>query len=171
MTGEKTIYYCLQCGSDKYKNISSKQFLCESCGYTYFQNIAASVAAIIECHNQILVCTRKFDPCRGKLCFPGGFVDMNESAESALKREVFEELKIEISEMRYVGSFPNVYLYKHVEYHTLDFFFSLKLEEVPQITVGEEIAAIKWIEKDKINYDGFAFESIKWGLQRYSDLS
>ena len=86
---------------------------------------------------------------------------MNESAESALKREVYEELNIEIPDTRYVGSFPNVYLYKNVEYHTLDLFFSLKLEEKPQITVGEEIAASKWVDRNKINYDDCAFESSK----------
>ena len=94
---------------------------------------------------------------------------MNESAESALKREVYEELNIEIPDTRYVGSFPNVYLYKNVEYHTLDLFFSLKLEEKPQITVGEEIAASKWVDRNKINYDDFAFESIKNGLRMYFD--
>ncbi len=159
--------HCLRCGVDRFKNVRANQFFCESCGFTYFQNVASSVAAIIECHYKILTCVRKYDPCRGMLGLPGGFVDIDESAESALKREVFEELKIELPEMRYIGSFPNLYPYKQVEYYTLDLFFSLKLKELPQITIGEEIAAIQWFERDKINYDDFAFESMRKGLQRY----
>jgi NAD+ diphosphatase len=168
---DATINYCLQCGSDEYKKINSKQFFCKSCGFTYFQNVAASAGAIIECRNQILACVRKYDPCKGMLGLPGGFVDTNESAESALKREILEELKIPISEMSYIGSFPNVYLYKCVEYHSLDLFFAIKLKEIPEITIGDEVAEAKWIDRGKINYNQFAFESIKKGLKMYFELS
>lgn len=162
--------YCLRCGVDSFKQVMANQFICGSCGFTYFQSIAASVAAIIECRNQILTCVRKCEPCKGKLGLPGGFVDMKESAESALKREVFEEVKISVSEMHYLGSFPNVYLYKCVEYHTLDLFFSLQLKEIPPITRGDEIAATQWIAREEIQYEQFAFESMKKGLRRYCEL-
>ena len=105
------------------------------------------------------------------LGLPGGFVDIKESAESALKREIFEELKIQVPEMFYIGSFPNVYLYKCVEYHSLDLFFVIKLNEIPEITIGDEIAAIKWIDRGQIDYNQFAFESIKKGLKMYFELS
>ncbi|GJQ60377.1 MAG: NUDIX domain-containing protein [Candidatus Scalindua sp. AMX11] len=167
MTEENAIYYCLQCGTNKFKSVRANQFFCESCGFTYFQNIASSVAAIIECRNQILTCVREYDPCKGMMGLPGGFVDREESAELALKREIFEEVRIAVSEMHYVGSFPNVYQYKGVEYHTLDLFFSLRLKEKPQITIGDEIAAIEWIPREEITYEQFAFESMKKGLRRY----
>lgn len=89
-----TFNYCPKCGADVYRKVGSNQFLCGACRFTYFQNVAASAAAIIECRNQILVCVRKYDPCKGMLGLAGGFVDINESAGSALKREVCEELKI-----------------------------------------------------------------------------
>ncbi|MDR4506475.1 MAG: NUDIX domain-containing protein [Candidatus Scalindua sp.] len=162
--------YCLRCGADRFKNVRANEFFCESCGFTYFQNIAASVAAIIECRNQILTCVRKYEPCKGMLGLPGGFVDMNESAESALKREIFEEVEIPVTEMHYLGSFPNVYLYKSVEYHTLDLFYSLQLKEIPRITIGDEIAATQWIAGEEIQYEQFAFESMKKGLRRYFEL-
>ncbi len=171
MAEEVTRNYCLQCGSDEYKRIDSKQFFCKSCGFTYFQNIAASAGAIIECRNQILACVRKYDPCKGMLSLPGGFVDIKESAESALQREIFEELRIQVPEMFYMGSFPNVYLYKCVEYHSLDLVFVIKLNEIPEITIGDEIAAIKWIDRGQIDYNQFAFESIKKGLKMYFELS
>lgn len=77
MIEDVTRNYCLQCGSDEYKKVNSKQFFCESCGFTYFQNVAASAGAIIECRNQILACIRKYDPYKEMLGLPGGFVDIN----------------------------------------------------------------------------------------------
>lgn len=167
MPEKVTINYCLKCGSDHYKEVKVNQYRCESCGFTYFQNIAAAVAAIIECNNQILACVRKHDPCKGMLGLPGGFVDINESAESALKREISEELNISITTMSYLGSFPNLYRYKCVEYHTLDLFFTITLNKIPEITIGDEVAAIQWIDRGEIDYNQFAFASMKNGLKMY----
>jgi mutator protein MutT len=54
------------------------------------------VAAIIEQDQNILVCQRKSGvPHAGKWEFPGGKVEPGESLESALARELREELTIE----------------------------------------------------------------------------
>lgn len=38
--------------------------------------------------------------------FPGGFIEKGESAEQAAHREVYEETKLDISSVEYIGSFP-----------------------------------------------------------------
>ena len=56
------------------------------------------VAAIIKKNNQYLIVQRNKDKHLGlKFEFPGGKVKENESFESALKREIQEELSIEIN--------------------------------------------------------------------------
>ena len=56
------------------------------------------VAAIIKKNNQYLIVQRNKNKHLGlKWEFPGGKVDKNESFESALKREIQEELNIEIN--------------------------------------------------------------------------
>lgn len=42
----------------------------------------------------ILLITRKFDPFKGHLAFPGGFVDYNEDPQDACVRELKEECGI-----------------------------------------------------------------------------
>ncbi|MCP5006469.1 MAG: NUDIX domain-containing protein [Planctomycetes bacterium] len=162
--------HCLRCGTNAFKKVRTNQYFCESCGFTYFQNIAASVAAIIEWNDQILTCVRKYEPGKGMLGLPGGFVDIKETAESALKREIFEEVRITAPAMHYVGSFPNVYRYECVEYQTLVLFFSFQLKEISQMAVGDEIAEIQWITKDEVKFDRFAFDSVEKGLRRYFEL-
>ncbi len=162
--------HCLRCGTNTFKKAGSNKYFCESCGFTYYQNIAASVAAIIEWRDQILTCVRKYEPGKGMLGLPGGFVDMKETAESALKREIFEEVGITVPAMGYIGSFPNAYRYECVEYQTLVLFFSLQLKEIPQMAVGEEITDIQWIARDEVEFDRFAFDSVEKGLRRYFEL-
>ena len=56
------------------------------------------VAAIIKKNNKYLIVQRNKNKHLGlKWEFPGGKVDKNESFESALKREIHEELNIEIN--------------------------------------------------------------------------
>ena len=56
------------------------------------------VAAIIKKNNQYLIVQRNKNKHLGlKWEFPWGKVDKNESFESALKREIQEELNIEIN--------------------------------------------------------------------------
>ena len=62
------------------------------------------VVGIIVKGNQFLVERRrsneKVDP--GIVCLPAGHVRINEGLEDALKREMMEELGIQVNEMRFI---------------------------------------------------------------------
>lgn len=70
----------------------------------------------------MLVVRRAKDPAKGTLDLPGGFVDLHESAEEAVRREVKEETGLDVKSSRYLFSIPNIYLYSGFEVHTEDLF-------------------------------------------------
>ena len=62
----------------------------------------------------MLLVQRAQQPSKGKLDFPGGFVDYNGSNEQALITELLEELQLPIDNMEYLFCYPNRYLWLDV---------------------------------------------------------
>src|SRR4030043_1763811 len=160
----KTFNYCPACGSGNISFDDMKKISCRDCSFTYYHNVAAAVAAILEYDKKIVLIERAKDPGKGKLDLPGGFVDPKESAEEAIKREIKEELTIELREPKYLGSYPNIYKYEGVIYHTCDLFFYCKIDALPTDLDRTEIEGLILINPLEIPYDRIAFESVKKGL-------
>ena len=87
----KFLTLCPSCNSGNIKFINNKKYFCNECSFTYFHNVAAAVAVIVECNSKILLVRRNIEPASGKFDLPGGFVDSGENLEQAAKREVNEE--------------------------------------------------------------------------------
>lgn len=153
--------FCPICKSDSLKFDGIKCFYCSACGWEYYQNTAASVAVIIIYNNKVLVVKRNQNPGKGMLDFPGGFVDPMESAEDAAIREIREELNIDLPEIKYFCSAPNLYNYKNIEYSTCDLFFTVTIDSIDFEIDKSEIAEYYWIEKHQLNPDKFVFSSMK----------
>jgi len=171
MTGPAAITRCPQCGSESLVWPSPKNFSCTACGFMLYLNIAAAVAVIIECQGRILFGVRKNEPERGMLDLPGGFVDQGETAEQALRRELQEELGIAVQDLRYLFSFPNKYLYRGIEYDTLDLVFLVQFDEFPQALAADDLADLLWIERNAIDFDRIGFSSLRKAVQRYLEGS
>ena len=150
------ITHCPQCGNTSLSWQSRKNFSCTDCGFVLYLNIAAAVAVIIEYQGKILFAVRKHDPGSGMLDLPGGFADPGESAEAAARRELREELNIDIKDMRYLFSFPNQYSYKGIEYDTLDMIFLAKFDTIPEVEAGDDPAGSLWIAFDDIELERIA---------------
>jgi 8-oxo-dGTP diphosphatase len=75
------------------------------------------VAAIIERDNKILATQRGNGEFKGMWEFPGGKIEIDEIREDALIREIQEELKSEISIVKYFHTieydYPNFHLTMH----------------------------------------------------------
>ncbi len=162
--------FCPKCGKETLQWDGEKKWNCTSCEFVLYNNVAAAVAVVITFGNEIFFTRRNQEPKLGKLDLAGGFVDPKESAETTCKRELKEELQIDIDESRlsYLASLPNTYLYKNILYNTLDLFYEYKMTE--KFAIHLEISEISegiWIPKDQINIEELAFDSQKIFLANY----
>lgn len=160
--------YCPACGSCHFEinNVKSKK--CLNCGFSYYLNASsATVAFIVNDNDELLVVRRKNAPGKDMLDLPGGFIDMDETGEEGMAREVKEETGLDTTEVTYLFSYPNTYLYSGFLVHTLDMFFKVKVKDLSHIEAMDDAAAYYWIPKSDINIENFAFDSTKNGLKRF----
>ena len=151
--------YCPKCGSSHFEIHNEKSKHCNDCGFTYyFNSSAATVAFILNKKNELLVCRRGKKPAKGTLDLSGGFIDMNETGEEGVSREVKEETGLIVTEAKYLFSLPNTYLYSGFLVHTLDLFFSCKVEDDTQLKAMDDVAESFWVPLSQINPEEFGLE-------------
>ncbi|UCC97187.1 MAG: NUDIX domain-containing protein [Phycisphaerales bacterium] len=159
--------FCPSCGKKDIVPAGPKELYCNSCSFSYFHNVAAAVVAILELDGKVLLIRRAKDPGKGKLDLPGGFVDPKENAEEAIKREVREELNVDLESVNYIGSSPNIYEYKGVTYQTCDVFFYAPINAPPTDSDKREVAELLLMEPAEIPLDELAFVSTRTVLSRF----
>jgi NADH pyrophosphatase NudC (nudix superfamily) len=154
--------FCPKCGGQTLQSVSQKECRCD-CGFHFFQNVAAAVMVALCWQDEVLVAVRARNPGKGLLDLPGGFVDPGESLEVALRRELLEELGMDVVDLpcRYLGSFANAYPYDGITYHTCDTFFAITLAEKPAIQPADDVADCQWVKCDALPLSRFAFASTR----------
>jgi len=168
--------YCPACASEKIRFEQNKVFRCPGCGFTYYHNIAAATACIVNTRAGLLFIVRNKEPGKGMLDLPGGFVDPGEGAVDGLCRELIEEVRLDLTKISNLGkltffaSFPNIYPYKNISYNTCDLFFYLDapdLSEKDLHTEQAEVAAVCFVKARELDMEKIAFESVKKALRVY----
>jgi len=81
---------------------------CPACGFIYFPDPKVAVVALIEANARVLLIRRALNPGRGLWALPGGYMDAGELPDAALRREVREEVGIEIAVGGLLEIFPMV---------------------------------------------------------------
>ena len=114
------------------------------------------VAAIIFFENKILVTQRKFSKNSAfsyKYEFPGGKVEDNEDKITALRRELMEELNLEITSFKHFASYNYNYDMNKIK---LNFFVSnvtelkitLKVHETYKLVTVKQLSQLDWLAAD-----------------------
>jgi 8-oxo-dGTP diphosphatase len=107
------------------------------------------VAAVIYKDDLFYIVQRPFKgEVGGKWEFPGGKIELNESKEQALIREINEEIKIKVKIQRFIKSTSFEYKTFKIKLH---FFLCSILEGEPSIT--EHINQAWVTRKNLINFD------------------
>ena len=160
--------FCPVCGSKHFEinNFKSKQ--CQDCGFTYYANPCAATAAfILNARQELLVVRRAKEPAKGTLDLPGGFVDMYETAEEGMRREIMEETGLKVQELQYLFSSPNVYLYSGMGVHTIDMDYLVRVKDNMEVHAADDAAECLWIPLCEVNPDEFGLTSIRNAVIRF----
>lgn len=108
--------------------------------------VAAVIKAVNEKGEPIIFATQRgYGEFKGGWEFPGGKIEMGETPQEALKREIMEELDTEIS----VGDFIDTVEYDYPEFHlSMDCFWC---EIVRGALVLKEHEAARWLTKEQLD--------------------
>ena len=160
--------FCPVCGSDLFIENNFKSKKCELCGFVYYFNSSAATAIfIINNAGELLVVRRAKEPAKGSFDLPGGFVDMYETAEEAIIREVKEETGLHISTPVYLFSLPNIYRYSGFDVHTVDLFYHYSVDTFPELQAGDDAEALFFLEKNNILPEKFGLNSVRQAVERW----
>jgi ADP-ribose pyrophosphatase YjhB (NUDIX family) len=158
--------HCPRCGRPGFAAAPGAALSCAGCGLVYYLNPAVAAAALIrDASDRILFIRRARDPGRGKLAFPGGFVDKMETAEDAVCREIREELGLELTQLAYLTSATNVYVYREVTYSVLDLHFLARVRSFDVVAQAQEVGGYALFERRAVPRDELAFESHRVALR------
>lgn len=113
------------------------------------------VAAIIIDNGKYFATQRGYGEWKGYWEFPGGKIEVNETPENALKREIREELETEIN----VGDKVCTIEYDYPKFHlSMDCFYAkvssgeliLKEHEAAKWLSKSEFGNVEWLPADKM---------------------
>ena len=156
--------HCPRCAAAA--TAGANPFRCPTCAFTYYFNPTVSAGAFLaDADGRYLVIRRAKDPAKGMLGIPGGFIDIGESAEGALRREVGEEVGLEIADVRFLASFPNLYPYLGVTYPVCDLLFTATALHPDSAQELDGVAGIEWRTLAGLREEEFAFDSMKAALR------
>lgn len=158
--------YCPKCGSAHFEVHNGKSKQCADCGFVYYFNpSSATVALILNRQNELLVCRRAKDPAKGTLDLPGGFIDIAETGEEGVAREVKEETGLVVTGTEYLFSLPNIYIYCGFPVHTLDMFFRCTVADTLHFQAMDDAAEAFFLPLEDIRPEDFGLDSIRRGLE------
>jgi ADP-ribose pyrophosphatase YjhB (NUDIX family) len=161
--------FCPVCGSSRFVENNFKSKRCGECGFVYYANPCSATAAfIVNDRHELLVVRRAKEPAKGTLDLPGGFCDMGETVEEGMRREIKEETGLEVTDIRYLFSSPNVYMYSGMGVHTLDMDFLVPVHgPLPAVKADDDAAEARWIPVSEVNPADFGLTSIRNAVVRF----
>ncbi len=135
-------HFCGACGANTIQG-ENDSVQCNSCGEKYFPAQFPVVIVLIQKEGKILLAHNANFP-DGLFSTIAGFVDLGETCEEAIKREVIEEVGIKIKNIKYFGS-------QNWGFSTsLMLAFTAEYESGEIQVDGEEIIEADWYSKDSL---------------------
>lgn len=118
----------------------------------------------------VLLIERKYVPFKGMWAFPGGFVDMDETAEECAYRELKEETGLEIEDLSQLITVST--LGRDPRGRTVSvFFYGFISYENAGIQAGDDAKKVQWFPADKLPSLAFDHgEIIHIALERLKEL-
>ncbi|MEM0952640.1 MAG: NAD(+) diphosphatase [Pseudomonadota bacterium] len=135
--------YCGQCGAPNEQHPDERAYVCEPCAVRSYPRISPCVIALVHRGNELLLARNANFP--GKMFSTlAGFIEVGESVEDCLHREIREEVGVSIGKIEYFGSQP----WPFPDQLMLGFFAEYSDGDI--VCDEEEIAEAHWFSLDEL---------------------
>lgn len=113
LTWDERLQHCSKCGAEIQRGVDVTEKKCPLCHLSFYPKLSPAVMVLIQRDNEVLLArSAHFKP--GIYSALAGFIDIGETAEQAVHREVKEEVGLEISDLEYFGTqswpFPDSFM-------------------------------------------------------------
>lgn len=107
---DETHRFCGVCGETTVRKIEEHARVCHKCRQIFYPRLSPAVIVAVTKGDKLLLARNKSFPA-GRYSVLAGFVEAGETFEECIKREIKEEVDIEVKNIKYFGSqswpFPN----------------------------------------------------------------
>jgi 8-oxo-dGTP diphosphatase len=100
-------------------------------------------AVVFDSRDRLLLIRRKNEPFRGACAFPGGFVEVGETTETAARRELKEETGIDADKPRLIGVYSDPR--RDPRHHTISVAYLFLVDQATPCA-GDDAAAAEFVE-------------------------
>lgn len=139
--------FCGRCGEEMAPGSTERSLVCPRCGNTVYPKICPAVIAAVYDGDR-LVLTRYRGRAFSKYALIAGFNEIGESIEDTVRREVREEVGLEVKNLRFYKSQPWAFT------DSLLMGFFAQLDGPDKITVEEdELSEARWFRREELPGD------------------
>ena len=136
--------FCGRCGSVLEHMPRERKLQCPACGHRVFPRLNPSVIIAVHDGDRLLMSRYAKLPIQWYVLL-AGFVEIGETAEQCVAREVWEETGIRVKNIRYYGSQP------WGMSGNLTLAYTAELDGPDRLTVNpEELAEARWFPRDQV---------------------
>ena len=154
--------YCGKCGVPTIHSKDERAIICPKCGHTYYPRISPVVIIAITHEDKILLTMYSRGGYR-RHALVAGFVEIGETLEDAVRREIMEEVGLRVKNIRYIESQPWAFS------SSLIAGFSAEVDGTPTIhlnTDGKgELASADWFSRSELQIEDSSV-SLTWDMIR-----
>ncbi|NGN68377.1 NAD(+) diphosphatase [Streptomyces sp. A7024] len=142
--------FCSRCGERTQIAAAGHIRRCPACGGEHYPRTDPAVIMTVTDEDDRVLLGRQVHWPDGRFSTLAGFVEPGESIEQAVRREVFEEVGVEVGEVEYLASQPWPFP------SSLMLGFTAKATTTKIEVDGDEIGEARWFSRDELRA---AFES------------
>ncbi len=136
--------FCGKCGTQNQQKSDERALVCPNCHNTIYPNISPAIIVAILCRDKILL-AHNVNFREGYYSIVAGYLEVGETLEECVKREVKEEIGIDVRNIRYYKSQPWPYS------SSMMIGFIAEADDSQPIQIDQkEIMHADWYSKDNL---------------------
>ncbi len=156
--------YCPYCGAPLVLRLLASEdrprLVCDR-GHILYVNPKVIVGVIPEQRGRVLLMRRAIEPRIGAWTFPGGFMEIDETAEECAAREAQEEVGVEVR----IGDLVGVYSRPAPQAPGILSIVYRGRITGGEVKAGREALEARWFRPAEIPWDDLPYETTRWALQ------